>query len=128
MKTIQLTISRYFRIFFMAFVVGALLIFTFSVPAIYAAESPNILVGGDMTVGSRGQGVVVLQGLLSELGYLIVPQGVSFGYFGPMTKSAVSKYQLALGVSPTAGYFGPVTKTAMRQQFQSRGWLTWLGW
>ncbi len=92
------------------------------------AESPNILVGQDLTVGSTGQGVVVLQGLLSELGYLQIPTGVAPGYFGNLTKAAVARYQAAKFVSPTAGYFGPLSKIAMHQDFSPRGWLTLLNW
>lgn len=92
------------------------------------AESPNILVGQNLTVGSTGSGVVVLQGLLSELGYLNVPINIPFGYFGPLTRSALAQYQAAQGVSPAVGYYGPVTKVAMHAQFASRGWLSLLGW
>jgi len=92
------------------------------------AESPNILVGSDLTVGSSGQDVVVLQGLLSELGYLSIPAGISQGYYGALTQSALGRYQASLNVSPSAGYFGPVTKVAMHQAFAPRGWLSLLGW
>lgn len=93
-----------------------------------AAVSPNILIGQDMTVGSTGQGVAVLQSLLSELGYLSVPAGVPFGYFGSLTQNAVARYQAAMNVSPAAGYFGPITKASMRSDFSSHGWLRLLGW
>lgn len=99
-----------------------------SIPAASAAEWPNILTSNDMTLGSTGQGVVVLQGLLSELGYLQVPMGVSLGYYGQLTKNAVSKYQTARGVSPSIGYFGSLSKVSMHQEFASKGWLTLLGW
>jgi peptidoglycan hydrolase-like protein with peptidoglycan-binding domain len=92
------------------------------------AESPDILVGQDLTIGSTGQGVVVLQSLLQELGYMTIPTGIPMGYYGPLTKRGVARYQAALGVSPAAGYFGPLTKVAMHQQFASKGWLTLLGW
>ena len=93
-----------------------------------AAESPNILVGQDMTVGSTGQSVIMLQSLLSEIGYLNIPAGVLFGFYGSLTRDAVEKYQAANGVTPTAGYYGPITKVAMRAHFLSRGWLNLLGW
>lgn len=67
----------------------------------------------DLTVGSEGQVVANLQGLLLELGYLTVPQGTVLGYFGPLTKAALAKFQSSIGVSPTSGYFGPITKTAL---------------
>jgi peptidoglycan hydrolase-like protein with peptidoglycan-binding domain len=92
------------------------------------AESPNILVGVDMTVGSSNQNVVVLQGLLSEMGYLNVPVGIPLGYFGGLTRNAVASYQRSQAVSPAVGYFGPVTKTAMRSDLASHNYLKLLGW
>lgn len=99
-----------------------------SAPQAKASESPNILVNQDMTLGSTGQGVVVLQGLMSELGYLDVPAGIPFGYYGSLTKNAVARYQASISVSPAIGYFGPVTKTAMHSDFSGHGWLSVLGW
>ncbi|MFA6295011.1 MAG: peptidoglycan-binding domain-containing protein [Candidatus Paceibacterota bacterium] len=92
------------------------------------AESPNILVGQDLTIGSTNQNVVVLQGLLSELGYLNVPFGIPFGYYGSLTKNAVARYQASMGVVPAVGYYGPLTKIAMHSDFSSHGWLPVLGW
>lgn len=99
-----------------------------SVPQAKAAEFPNILSGQNMTIGSTGQGVVVLQGLMSELGYLKVPSGVPFGYYGSLTRNAVAQYQSSLSVSPAVGYYGPITKTAMYNDFSRHGWLPLLGW
>jgi len=56
----------------------------------------------DFTVGSRGDDVTCLQGYLS-----VSPQS---GYFGPLTKAAVSKWQSDNGVSPAAGYFGAISR------------------
>ena len=92
------------------------------------AYEVNILTDSNLTLGMTGQKVVVLQGLLQELGYMTIPAGVSLGYFGSMTKDGVARYQAAQNISPEAGYFGPATKIVMHQQFLSRGWLTMLGW
>src|SRR3989344_164430 len=54
----------------------------------------------NLTVGSRGSQVVALQQLLVAQGHLVMPAGVAYGYFGPMTRAAVVKWQLANGVSP----------------------------
>jgi peptidoglycan hydrolase-like protein with peptidoglycan-binding domain len=99
-----------------------------SVPQAKAAEYPNITVGSNLSVGSVGQGVVVLQGLMSELGYLNVPAGIPFGYYGSLTQSAVARYQASQNVTPAVGYFGPMTKNAMRSDFAPHGWLGLLGW
>ena len=99
-----------------------------SVPQAKAAEFPDILANQNMTVGPTGQGVVVLQGLMTELGYLNVPSGIPFGYFGSLTKAAVAKYQASNNVYPAIGFFGPVTKLAMYDDFSNHGWLSMLGW
>jgi peptidoglycan hydrolase-like protein with peptidoglycan-binding domain len=112
----------------LAVVVGimalAMSIFT---PRAHAYEI-NILADRNLMVGSTGQNVVVLQGLLSELGYLNVPVSTPLGYFGSLTKSAVAQYQLSRGILSATGYFGPQSKIAMHEQFSSRGWLPMMGW
>jgi peptidoglycan hydrolase-like protein with peptidoglycan-binding domain len=112
-------------------VTGVALALAFTVlvlaPKAHAAEY-NILANQDMAVGTTGQGVVVLQGLLSEFGYLNVPSGVPFGYYGSLTQSALARYQASLNVTPADGYFGPVTKNAMHTDFAPRGWLNLLNW
>lgn len=92
------------------------------------ASTLNITAGRDLATGSTGQDVVVLQMLLSELGFLNVPIGIPFGYFGSMTKSALASYESVSGVSPATGYYGALAKTAMNNQFSSRGWSSLLGW
>jgi peptidoglycan hydrolase-like protein with peptidoglycan-binding domain len=106
----------------------ALAFLAIAVPQARASEMPNILAGEDMTIGSTGQGVVVLQGLLSEGGYLSIPIGISPGYFGAMTRAALAQYQTAHNVSPAVGYFGPLTKVAMHQELTLNGSLFTMGW
>jgi peptidoglycan hydrolase-like protein with peptidoglycan-binding domain len=62
----------------------------------------------DLTIGSTGGDVVALQTWLISKGYSI-PAGAT-GYFGVQTRAAVSAFQAANGISPTAGYFGPITR------------------
>lgn len=92
------------------------------------AATPNILVGPDLSLGSTNQNVVVLQGLLSETGYLNIPMGVPLGYYGGLTKNAVGRYQSTLNVTPTAGYYGDMTKNAMRVDYEAHDWLDLLNW
>lgn len=66
-------------------------------------------INSDLTVGSRGAQVVVLQNALVAGGYLSLPAGVAPGYFGSLTKAAVARWQAAVGVSAT-GYFGPISR------------------
>lgn len=70
-----------------------------SAPQARASEYPNILVGQDLKIGDSNKNVVVLQGLLSELGYLNIPISVPFGYYGTLTKNALASYQANLAIS-----------------------------
>ena len=103
-----------------AFVVTTL-IFTQSA----SASVLGILSGRDLAIGSRGADVADLQGLLSEQGYLQVPIGVTYGYFGPLTQSALARYQASIGV-PSTGYYGPMTRARISEVFTSRGWMALL--
>ena len=113
-------------LFGMTFVVATAAVFVTAAQA--RAESPNIIVGQDLALGSSGQSVVVLQALLSEMGYLNVPVGIPLGYYGSMTKNAVAAYQSRINVYPAVGYYGDLTKSAMRSDFASHGYLRILGW
>jgi len=64
----------------------------------------------NLTVGSTGADVTSLQQFLVGGGYLNMPVGVSYGYFGPLTRAAVAQWQAANGVAPTLGYWGPLSR------------------
>jgi hypothetical protein len=70
----------------------------------------------NLTVGSTGSQVTELQMWLVSKGYLVMPTGVAYGYFGGLTRSAVAAYQTAKGITPPAGYFGPVTRAAVNAE------------
>ena len=128
MKTIIQTVTDSSRLFIgacftLALVLGVLV----SVPKAHA-ETQNITVSEDLTVGMSGASVVTLQALLSEMGYLNVPIGVPLGYYGSITKAAVANYQANRNVSPTSGFYGAETKLALFSDFNSRGWAHLLGW
>ncbi len=101
--------------------VAITLIFTQSA----SASVLGILSGRDLSIGSRGADVADLQGLLSEQGYLQVPIGVPYGYFGPLTQSALVRYQASIGV-PSTGYYGPMTRARISEVFAARGWMAFL--
>jgi peptidoglycan hydrolase-like protein with peptidoglycan-binding domain len=65
----------------------------------------------DLRIGSTGSDVVSLQTYLESKGFLTMPAGVSKGYFGGLTQSALARYQASVGISPAAGYFGPITRS-----------------
>ena len=56
-----------------------------------------------------GADVTALQNFLTATGHYTYSGGAT-GYFGAITKTAVSAWQGANGVSPTAGYFGPASQ------------------
>ena len=62
----------------------------------------------DLTIGSRGADVTELQAQLIAGGFLVIDAPT--GYFGPLTRDAVAKWQAANGVAPAAGYFGPISR------------------
>lgn len=67
-----------------------------------------------LQVGARGADVSALQSFLAE-DPTIYPQGLVTGYFGPLTKSAVSNFQARNGIS-TVGRVGPITMMAINQR------------
>ncbi len=90
------------------------------------ASAVSTLSGRDLTVGSQGSDVADLQGLLGEQGFLTMPVGVPFGYFGSLTKAALANYQASIAVVPATGYYGPITRMKMAEVFTAKGWLALL--
>ncbi len=92
-------------------------------PLTAAATSPIATAGTttllrNLTLGMTGEDVRTLQRILNANGYPIASTGSgSLGnetpYFGPATKAAVIKFQLARNILPSIGYVGPLTKTAL---------------
>jgi len=72
----------------------------------------------DLTLGSKGDDVKALQQWLNANGYQVAASGAgSVGnettFFGPATKAAVAKFQVAKSLTPAVGYFGPKTRAAV---------------
>jgi hypothetical protein len=65
----------------------------------------------DLSIGMRNDDVLALQQRLSEEGYFTV---TPTGYFGPITASAVMRYQAAHGIA-TTGYVGPLTRAMLNR-------------
>jgi len=87
-----------------------LAILTFGIPTIsVSAQTFNT----NLTVGSRGTDVVFLQQFLVAKGFLQMPPNVAYGYFGPLTRVAVARWQTANGITPAVGYFGPISRAAI---------------
>lgn len=95
-------------------VVALALVLTVVAPAAASAQTmASYTFNTNLTIGSRGADVVALQSFLESKGLLTIPAGVAKGYFGPLTRSAVSAYQSMKGIAPAAGYFGPITRAAV---------------
>lgn len=91
----------------------SLIIVVFSVWTIPAnAQTFNV----NLTIGSRGADVISLQQILVAKGFLQMPSGVPYGYFGPLTRAAVARWQAASGITPPAGFFGPISRAAIVTQ------------
>lgn len=65
-----------------------------------------------LSIGNRGTEVVALQTILEQNGFLVIPAGVAKGYYGPLTRSAVARYQTSVGL-PATGIFDSVTQNKL---------------
>ncbi len=79
-----------------------------------SAFADDSMMGMDMNLmmSSRGSSVVTLQTFLEAQGFLMMPEGVSKGYFGSLTKRALIEYQASVGL-PATGYFGAMTRAKL---------------
>ncbi|MDO8569313.1 MAG: peptidoglycan-binding domain-containing protein [bacterium] len=73
----------------------------------------------NLTIGSTGTDVVALQTYLVNNGYLVMPAGVSKGYFGNLTRAAVARWQAANGITPAVGYFGPISRRTIATEMET---------
>lgn len=70
-----------------------------------------------LQLGARGYEVSMLQSVLSQFPD-VYPEGLVTGYFGPLTKSAVIRLQLKIGISPqyATGIVGPITRAELNDR------------
>ncbi len=64
----------------------------------------------NLSYGDQNIYVIQLQEFLINLEYLQIPQGLSTGYYGQMTKLAVARLQSDAQITPITGSFGPITR------------------
>ena len=69
----------------------------------------------DLYYGITSDEVKCLQQFLANLGKEIYPEGLITGYYGPLTQTAVKRYQAMKGII-TTGYFGPLTRAQANQE------------
>lgn len=76
----------------------------------YSAHTANATITASLTVGSQGEQVFELQQTLTSLNYY---HGPITGYFGTLTRSAVTAFQKAHDIAPALGYFGPISRSKL---------------
>lgn len=84
---------------------------------------PNVdfMFNVNLTTGSKGNDVMMLQKALNDGGWTVATsgpgsKGMESTFFGPATKAAVAKFQVAKGITPAVGYFGPLTRAEMNKK------------
>ena len=68
----------------------------------------------------RDNQVLELQKFLNNNGYPVSTSGIGSkgnetNYFGPATRNALIKYQIANNIKPAVGYFGPLTRAMVNK-------------
>lgn len=77
------------------------------------AKNTQFLFTKNLKLGMTDSEVSKLQERLKLEGFYTYPQIT--GYFGPVTKEALIKYQKANNITPAEGYFGPITRSKMNE-------------
>lgn len=77
-------------------------------------------------MGDNGGEVMAIQKFLNSNGFQIAASGAGSpgnetSTFGSLTRAAVSKFQAANGITPTAGYWGPVTRAKANSMCSTTG-------
>ncbi|RJQ23139.1 peptidoglycan-binding protein [Candidatus Parcubacteria bacterium] len=100
--------------------IGKSLMFMFAMVIVFASVFGNPLsadaetLNRQLDIESSGTDVSALQSFLAQ-DTSIYPERLVTGYFGPLTSSAVSKFQTKNGIS-AVGRVGPVTLLALNSQ------------
>jgi hypothetical protein len=71
--------------------------------------STTEMIDKNLEIGDSGADVINLQKYLEKKGFLTMPQGVSEGYFGLLTKKALIVFQRVADI-PATGYCGTITR------------------
>lgn len=85
------------------------------------AQAPSGVPQSDLSLGSSGTDVILLQSILIYKEFLSIPAPT--GTFGPLTKAALSSYQSTAGL-PATGYYGPLTRANLSSGSTSLGTMS----
>jgi peptidoglycan hydrolase-like protein with peptidoglycan-binding domain len=96
-------------------ILGLLMVFTILFASSASVSAFQGTFSNNLSLGATGSDVVGLQDFLEKEGYLVMPLGVQKGNFGPLTRSAVAKWQLNHGIFPSVGFFGPKSRQALNE-------------
>lgn len=102
------------RFLFASILLGMILALSVLITSV-SAETFNT----NLTIGSTGTDVVALQTYLVNNNYLVIPVGVSKGYFGNLTQAAVARWQAVKGIVPAVGYFGPISRQVLATEMET---------
>ncbi len=89
-----------------------------------APETSTAVSGGafvrNLTLGSEGEDVRVLQKFLNSRGFTISTTGAGSSgnestYFGDLTREALARFQLQQGIEPAVGFFGTITQALVNK-------------
>lgn len=81
-----------------------------------ATASGSLVFSSDLSTGSRGDDVTRLQTFLEGQGLLSIPTGINKGYFGALTKTALSNYQKTAGLKASG-----ILDAATRDKLAGKG-------
>ena len=81
-----------------------------SLPQLSNDNIKQLTSGPDLFFGQKGDEVIILQVLLARQGRVIYPEQTVSGYFGPLTKAALVRFQKEYKILPASGYFGSISK------------------
>lgn len=98
---------------------GGAAIFGLALPTLKVSASTFIPLTGQVNVWERSSNVTNLQMFLAS-DQNLYPEGLVTGYYGPLTKAAVIRFQERYGIDPV-GRVGPVTLVKINSLIQGGG-------
>jgi len=91
--------------------------FVLAIAFMFTGSASAAMLVRQLEQGMSGADVTSLQSFLAQ-DNSIYPQGLITGFFGPLTKSAVSNFQSRNGIA-TVGRVGPITLSAINAQMNN---------